>query len=121
MAALPPRVPPGREEASAWRRDYGFGEWSREEEEPDGSLFVAKAGLWEMQQLQIATSRTRASATTSSGSARISRARSTCSPPTSGPVRKPRSGSTGSYAQAAEGPAVSDGQQSTTWGEGGAQ
>ena len=62
MAALPPRVPPGREEASACRRDYEFGEWSREEEEPDGSLFVAKprkSGLWKMQQLQIATSPTR--------------------------------------------------------------
>jgi hypothetical protein len=36
--------------------DYIFGDWSREEEEPDGSLFVAKprkAGLWKMQQLQV--------------------------------------------------------------------
>jgi len=42
--------------------DYIFGDWSREEEEPDGSLFVAKPrrrGLWKMQQLQIATSPTR--------------------------------------------------------------
>jgi glucose/arabinose dehydrogenase len=42
--------------------DYIFGDYSREEEEPDGSLFVAKprkAGLWKMQQLQIATSPTR--------------------------------------------------------------
>ena len=42
--------------------DYVFGDWSREEEEPDGSLFVAKprkSGLWKMQQLQIATSPTR--------------------------------------------------------------
>ena len=42
--------------------DYIFGDWSREEEEPDGSLFVAKprkTGLWKMQQLQIATSPTR--------------------------------------------------------------
>jgi glucose/arabinose dehydrogenase len=39
--------------------DYVFGDWSREEEEPDGSLFVAKPrkkGLWKMQQLKIATS-----------------------------------------------------------------
>jgi glucose/arabinose dehydrogenase len=38
---------------------YVFGDWSREEEEPDGSLFVAKPrkkGLWKMQQLRIATS-----------------------------------------------------------------
>jgi hypothetical protein len=38
------------------------GDWSREEEEPDGSLFVAKprkAGLWRMHQLQVATSPTR--------------------------------------------------------------
>jgi glucose/arabinose dehydrogenase len=38
---------------------YIFGDWSREEEEPDGSLFVAKPrkkGLWHMQQLRIATS-----------------------------------------------------------------
>src|ERR687895_1197773 len=36
--------------------DYIFGDWSREEEEPDGSLFVTKprkAGLWKMQQLQV--------------------------------------------------------------------
>src|SRR5688500_1447352 len=36
--------------------DYIFGDWSREEEEPDGSLFVAKprrAGMWKMQQLQV--------------------------------------------------------------------
>jgi glucose/arabinose dehydrogenase len=42
--------------------DYIFGDWSREEGEPDGSLFVAKprkAGLWKMQQLQVATSPTR--------------------------------------------------------------
>jgi glucose/arabinose dehydrogenase len=41
--------------------DYVFGDWSREEEEPDGSLFVAKPrkkGLWKMQQLKIATSPT---------------------------------------------------------------
>ena len=40
---------------------YLFGDWSREFEEPDGSLFVAKArkkGLWHMQQLRIATSPT---------------------------------------------------------------
>jgi glucose/arabinose dehydrogenase len=38
--------------------DYIFGDYSREEEEPDGSLFVAKprkTGLWNMQQLQITT------------------------------------------------------------------
>jgi glucose/arabinose dehydrogenase len=37
--------------------DYIFGDYSREEEEPDGSLFVAKprrTGLWKLQQLQIA-------------------------------------------------------------------
>ena len=37
--------------------DYVFGDWSREEEEPDGSLFAAKprkAGLWKLQQLQVA-------------------------------------------------------------------
>ena len=42
--------------------DYIFGDWSREEDEPDGSLFVAKprkSGLWKMQQLQVATSPTR--------------------------------------------------------------
>jgi glucose/arabinose dehydrogenase len=42
--------------------DYVFGDWSREEEEPDGSLFVAnqrKTGLWKMRQLQVATSPTR--------------------------------------------------------------
>ena len=36
-----------------------FGDWSREFEEPDGSLFVAKRrkkGLWSMQQLRVATS-----------------------------------------------------------------
>ncbi len=36
--------------------DYIFGDWSREEEEPDGSLFAAKprkAGLWKLQQLQV--------------------------------------------------------------------
>jgi glucose/arabinose dehydrogenase len=41
--------------------DYLFGDWSREFEEPDGSLFVAKPrkkGLWKMQQLKIATSPT---------------------------------------------------------------
>ena len=38
-----------------------FGDWSREFEEPDGSLFVAmhrERGLWKMQQLRIATSPT---------------------------------------------------------------
>jgi glucose/arabinose dehydrogenase len=38
---------------------YVFGDWSREFEEPDGSLFVAKPrkqGLWMMQQLRVATS-----------------------------------------------------------------
>jgi glucose/arabinose dehydrogenase len=42
--------------------DYIFGDWSREEEEPDGSLFVAKprkTGLWSLQQLQITTRPTR--------------------------------------------------------------
>jgi len=42
--------------------DYIFGDWSREEEEPDGSLFVAKprkAGLWKLQQLQVTTRPTR--------------------------------------------------------------
>jgi glucose/arabinose dehydrogenase len=42
--------------------DYIFGDYSREEEEPDGSLFVAKprkTGLWKMQQLQVTTSPTR--------------------------------------------------------------
>jgi glucose/arabinose dehydrogenase len=36
--------------------DYIFGDYSREEEEPDGSLFVAKPrkrGLWQLQQLQV--------------------------------------------------------------------
>jgi glucose/arabinose dehydrogenase len=40
---------------------YVFGDWSREFEEPDGSVFVAKSrkqGLWHMQQLRIATSPT---------------------------------------------------------------
>jgi glucose/arabinose dehydrogenase len=40
---------------------YVFGDWSREFEEPDGSLFVAKrrkTGLWRMQQLRVATSPT---------------------------------------------------------------
>jgi glucose/arabinose dehydrogenase len=40
---------------------YIFGDWSREFEEPDGSLFVAmarKRGLWGMQQLRVATSPT---------------------------------------------------------------
>jgi glucose/arabinose dehydrogenase len=40
---------------------YVFGDWSREFEEPDGSLFVAtrrKKGLWSMQQLRVATSPT---------------------------------------------------------------
>jgi glucose/arabinose dehydrogenase len=40
---------------------YVFGDWSREFEEPDGSLFVAtprKKGLWHMEQLRIATSPT---------------------------------------------------------------
>jgi glucose/arabinose dehydrogenase len=40
---------------------YVFGDWSREEEEPDGSLFAAKRrrqGLWQLQQLRIATSPT---------------------------------------------------------------
>ena len=40
---------------------YVFGDWSREFEEPDGSLFVAKSrkkGLWHMEQLRIATSPT---------------------------------------------------------------
>ena len=38
--------------------DYVFGDYSREEEEPDGSLFVAKprkTGLWKLQQLQVTT------------------------------------------------------------------
>jgi glucose/arabinose dehydrogenase len=42
--------------------DYIFGDWSREEDEPDGSLFVAKPrsrGMWKLQQLQVATSPTR--------------------------------------------------------------
>jgi glucose/arabinose dehydrogenase len=42
--------------------DYLFGDWSREEEEPDGSLLLAKprnAGLWKVQQLQVAGSPTR--------------------------------------------------------------
>jgi glucose/arabinose dehydrogenase len=42
--------------------DYIFGDWSREEEEPDGSLFVAKPrkrGLWQLQQLTVATSPSR--------------------------------------------------------------
>jgi glucose/arabinose dehydrogenase len=37
---------------------YVFGDWSREFEEPDGTLFVAsprKKGLWLMQELRIAT------------------------------------------------------------------
>ena len=41
--------------------DYIFGDYSREEEEPDGSLLVAKPrkrGLWKLQQLQIARSPT---------------------------------------------------------------
>jgi glucose/arabinose dehydrogenase len=41
--------------------DYLFGDYSREEEEPDGSLFVAKSrkrGLWKMQELKVATSPT---------------------------------------------------------------
>jgi hypothetical protein len=41
--------------------DYIFGDYSREEEEPDGSLFVAKPrkqGLWKLQQLRIARSPT---------------------------------------------------------------
>jgi glucose/arabinose dehydrogenase len=40
---------------------YVFGDWSREFEEPDGSLFMAmprKKGLWHMEQLRIATSPT---------------------------------------------------------------
>jgi glucose/arabinose dehydrogenase len=40
---------------------YVFGDWSREFEEPDGSVFVAKSrkeGLWHMEQLRIATSPT---------------------------------------------------------------
>ena len=40
---------------------YVFGDWSREFEEPDGSVFVAmsrKKGLWHMEQLRIATSPT---------------------------------------------------------------
>jgi glucose/arabinose dehydrogenase len=40
---------------------YIFGDWSREFEEPDGSVFVAsprKKGLWHMEQLTIATSPT---------------------------------------------------------------
>jgi glucose/arabinose dehydrogenase len=40
---------------------YVFGDWSREFEEPDGSLFVAKSrkqGLWMMQQLRVTTSPT---------------------------------------------------------------
>jgi glucose/arabinose dehydrogenase len=40
---------------------YVFGDWSREFEVPDGSLFVAKPrkqGLWMMQQLRVATSPT---------------------------------------------------------------
>jgi hypothetical protein len=40
---------------------YVFGDWSREFEEPDGSLFVAKPrkrGLWHMEQVRIATSPT---------------------------------------------------------------
>jgi glucose/arabinose dehydrogenase len=40
---------------------YIFGDWSRVFEEPDGSLFVAKPrkrGLWNMQELRIATSPT---------------------------------------------------------------
>ena len=42
--------------------DFVFGDYSREEEEPDGSLLVAKprkSGLWKVQQLQVATSPTR--------------------------------------------------------------
>ena len=42
--------------------DYIFGDYSREEEEPDGSLLVAKprkTGLWKLQQLQVTTSPTR--------------------------------------------------------------
>jgi len=40
---------------------YVFGDWSREFEEPDGSLFVArprKKGLWHMRQLRVTTSPT---------------------------------------------------------------
>jgi glucose/arabinose dehydrogenase len=40
---------------------YVFGDWSREFEEPDGSVFVAmsrKKGIWHMEQLRIATSPT---------------------------------------------------------------
>jgi glucose/arabinose dehydrogenase len=40
---------------------YVFGDWSREFEEPDGSVFLAtprKKGLWHMEQLRIATSPT---------------------------------------------------------------
>jgi hypothetical protein len=42
--------------------DYIFGDYSREEEEPDGSLFVAKprkTGLWKLQQLQVTMRPTR--------------------------------------------------------------
>jgi glucose/arabinose dehydrogenase len=42
--------------------DYIFGDWSREEEEPDGSLLLAKSrksGLWKVQQLQVTTRPTR--------------------------------------------------------------
>ena len=40
---------------------YIFGDWSREFEEPDGSVFVAmprKKGLWQMEQVRIVTSPT---------------------------------------------------------------
>ena len=40
--------------------DYLFGDRSREEEEPDGSLLVARPrGLWKIQQMQVAGSPTR--------------------------------------------------------------
>jgi hypothetical protein len=37
---------------------YVFGDWSREFEDPDGTLFAAmrrRTGLWQMQELRVAT------------------------------------------------------------------
>jgi hypothetical protein len=44
-----------------FRGRYVFGDWSRSFGQPNGSLFVAKArkrGLWQMQELRVATSPT---------------------------------------------------------------
>ena len=89
--------------------DYIFGDYSREEEEPDGSLFVAKPRkqrLWQLQQLRIATSPTGRLGHFVLGFGQDPAGESTSSRPTKPARPAPPERCTGSRDQAGDPPAV---------------